>query len=448
MGRRDIAKILIVSLLATSISWSSIPAFAETSSSVHTPSNYYESVASESDVEEPPYEEDLQNDLVEEITTFDLRASRQKILEVSVNVNIVDGVAYVETDTDNVSSGNIESDVDGTITIYLNAAEGYFFGLVKANQVSVFGATYKRASKKNLMETLVLDVTTDEPLKASSSNASAYYPRLSEKIVSEYINCIKAHNRVSMRVANTPEEIEQYIAPHLPINDDERVEITVTAGRSLIDGTHVGDFYPASAGTRENRNGRLGSSCITVSCKNLLRDDDDYKATTWIYINPVPYSSGGSGGSGGGGGGGSSSRSVGYAGNAVVIPDTYRNTTWQQNADGSWQLKKPDGTDVTGWVAKGGKWYYLSPETKKMQTEWFADTDGKKYYLDSTGAMSTKWILVDNFWYYMDASGAMQTGWQLIDGKWYFLQADGKMLANTTTPDGYNVDATGAWIEK
>jgi glucan-binding YG repeat protein len=46
----------------------------------------------------------------------------------------------------------------------------------------------------------------------------------------------------------------------------------------------------------------------------------------------------------------------------------------------------------------------------------------------------------------------MKTGWlRDTDGKWYFLETRhnghfGAMLCNTTTPDGYRVDANGAWI--
>ena len=41
----------------------------------------------------------------------------------------------------------------------------------------------------------------------------------------------------------------------------------------------------------------------------------------------------------------------------------------------------------------------------------------------------------------------MKTGWQrTADGKWYYMYASGEMAVNTVTPDGYNVDASGARI--
>ena len=41
----------------------------------------------------------------------------------------------------------------------------------------------------------------------------------------------------------------------------------------------------------------------------------------------------------------------------------------------------------------------------------------------------------------------MYTGWHQINGSWYYFEKNGRMLAGTTTPDGFYVDASGAWIE-
>lgn len=46
----------------------------------------------------------------------------------------------------------------------------------------------------------------------------------------------------------------------------------------------------------------------------------------------------------------------------------------------------------------------------------------------------------------------MMTGWNQIDGKWYYFSMEegsenGMLLKNTTTPDGYKVDADGVWIQ-
>lgn len=51
-------------------------------------------------------------------------------------------------------------------------------------------------------------------------------------------------------------------------------------------------------------------------------------------------------------------------------------------------------------------------------------------------------------WYYFGKDGYMLTGWQWINGKCYLLDIKtGMLYVNTTTPDGYKVNANGEWLE-
>lgn len=49
------------------------------------------------------------------------------------------------------------------------------------------------------------------------------------------------------------------------------------------------------------------------------------------------------------------------------------------------------------------------------------------------------------YWYQND-DGSYVVGWQWVDGKCYYFAESGYMLANTTTPDGFTVDESGAWV--
>ena len=43
----------------------------------------------------------------------------------------------------------------------------------------------------------------------------------------------------------------------------------------------------------------------------------------------------------------------------------------------------------------------------------------------------------------------MVAGWFLdSNGKWYYFDNSGALYTNGTTPDGYKVDESGAWIEE
>ena len=59
------------------------------------------------------------------------------------------------------------------------------------------------------------------------------------------------------------------------------------------------------------------------------------------------------------------------------------------------------------------------------------------------------WKCVSGNWYLKNYKNETLKGWQFVDGKWYYLDARyGNCYLNTTTPDGYYVDATGAWDGK
>lgn len=115
--------------------------------------------------------------------------------------------------------------------------------------------------------------------------------------------------------------------------------------------------------------------------------------------------------------------------------------------------------DATGtWRLNG--WWFCYDDGTFPHDEWvYLTWDGRSdwYYFDVDGWMEDGWLYRNNNWYYLhtqydNTRGHMYTGWHEIDGKWYYFNTAsdkgtlGVMLANTTTPDGYQVDANGAWI--
>ena len=135
----------------------------------------------------------------------------------------------------------------------------------------------------------------------------------------------------------------------------------------------------------------------------------------------------------------------------------------KQQAASSSEADTNDSEETTssGWQQNGGNWYYY--EDNNAVTDW-KKINGTWYYFEGNGVMTTNWQKVSGAWYYMDNSGAMQTDWKKISNAWYYFNADGvmqanrwvgdyylgssgAMLVNTTTPDGYRVDATGKWIQ-
>lgn len=119
------------------------------------------------------------------------------------------------------------------------------------------------------------------------------------------------------------------------------------------------------------------------------------------------------------------------------------NQTWLHQG-GSWYAFKSSGAMISAdWLYDNGSWYYLK-DSGSMATGWLKD-GGTWYYLNKSGSMATGWVKDNGSWYYLKDSGAMATGWIKDNGKWYYLASSGNMLSNTYTPDGYYVDASGAW---
>lgn len=116
---------------------------------------------------------------------------------------------------------------------------------------------------------------------------------------------------------------------------------------------------------------------------------------------------------------------------------------WVEVKD-KWYYFDTSGRMQTGWRMLNGVWYYLN-ESGAMETGW-VQVDGKWYYFNTSGSMQTGWVQWNDAWYYFAPSGEMKTGWVESSGKWYFLKDSGKMAVSEKTSDGYQVDATGAWI--
>lgn len=65
----------------------------------------------------------------------------------------------------------------------------------------------------------------------------------------------------------------------------------------------------------------------------------------------------------------------------------------------------------------------------------------------SINAMASSWQQNTTGWWYQEDNGSYPVNtWKWIDGKCYYFDGNGYMLSNTTTPDGYQVDASGAWV--
>lgn len=117
-------------------------------------------------------------------------------------------------------------------------------------------------------------------------------------------------------------------------------------------------------------------------------------------------------------------------------------------------LPKINVTDIAksvenkkAWVEKGGYWLFYNENGESLRNQWFKDSNGKWYYFQTNGYMTTGWRFIEGDWYYFDNSGEMSTGWvKTEDGNWYYLMISGKMARNTII-DGYTLNSKGQYVK-
>ena len=122
-------------------------------------------------------------------------------------------------------------------------------------------------------------------------------------------------------------------------------------------------------------------------------------------------------------------------------------TGWVKESNGLYRYRKSDGTFVTNtWLNVDGESYYMNPDGI-MLTDTITP-DG--LYVTGSGQKTNYipgWKQNEKGWRYLMKNGnyAATTWIQDVDGKWYYFNLGSYMLSDTQTPDGFYVDASGAW---
>lgn len=106
---------------------------------------------------------------------------------------------------------------------------------------------------------------------------------------------------------------------------------------------------------------------------------------------------------------------------------------------------------VQGWNHDSNGWWYCTDADNGYyytSDNGWKSIDGEWYIFDNRGyALHSQWIKDRGDWYYLRENCVMaKSQWMWIDGECYCFAPTGKMYSNCTTPDGYKVDDSGAWI--
>ncbi len=207
----------------------------------------------------------------------------------------------------------------------------------------------------------------------------------------------------------------------------ERLAVPAIISLPIPQGMEAVEVYHVHDGLQEKVNSISGNGKVTFAADEFSM----YLLVEAKKTEPEKPSGSGSGSS--------SSGSISGYRSAIGTGSAVRTGKWIQDENG-WWYRKPDGSyPVNEWAKlsynRATYWYHFDAKGY-IQTGWFTDTDGRRYYLNpvSDGTM-----------------GAMVTGWRQIDGYWYYFNEasdgyQGALYTGTTTPDGYQVDANGRWV--
>ena len=119
---------------------------------------------------------------------------------------------------------------------------------------------------------------------------------------------------------------------------------------------------------------------------------------------------------------------------AVVFGKPFMNYVQEELLLLGWE-PVPSGTvrqQRGSWDADDRGWRYTDENGQPVKKQW-KHIDGKDYYFDENGYMTTGWIKQDGKWYYLDFAGERETGWLQDGKKRYFLQKDGSMVTGWQT---------------
>lgn len=132
--------------------------------------------------------------------------------------------------------------------------------------------------------------------------------------------------------------------------------------------------------------------------------------------------------------------------NQVTDMRWYAEEVYSENLEFNKQYPAFSGYDVNGNVFLA---MFEDTEDGSWQRFFYLLDDGSYPTVSTVTAETTSgWKQDSTGWWYQNSDGSYpKSTWQQIDGKYYYFNEAGYMVSNTTTPDGYQVDSSGAWVE-
>lgn len=318
--------------------------------------------------------------------------------------------------------------------------------------VFAFGLLLANASPAFAAKETITNVTL-------SINTSAIYTGSTTKNIEVY------SDNDSYRVSNDKGTATNYPEAGWKTSSTPRFEITLKAesGYRFDTNSLRNNTYYTFSGDKVNfvkASGTATSITLTVNMDKLTDDGNDssLNVTDLSWDEDTGIASWAENGA--------SRYSVKlYHGSQLVFSDETSNTEYDfaskisSTGNYKFRVRAFDGSSVGKWEESEN--FRVTNErlnTIKARTNspansstakgaWLKDNVGWWYCNADRSYSVNNWQLIDGKWYFFNERGYMVTGWVLWKNIWYYCSSNGDMLVNTRTPDGYRVDANGAWVQ-
>lgn len=193
----------------------------------------------------------------------------------------------------------------------------------------------------------------------------------------------------------------------------------LTMGHKMVNPAKS-EYYSGIVGGKTGYTSLAGNTLVTCAERNgtrlavvILKSRQTHYADTKALLDyGFSLAQSGSTGSGTAGPGGAVSSSSPH---------------WEEDSKG-WRFVKSNGSYAANECMEiNGEVYCFKPDSYMVSNDWYQ---------------------IGGIWYFFRPSGGLaKSRWIETGGKWYYADINGALFTNGTTPDGYQVDANGVWIQ-
>lgn len=126
----------------------------------------------------------------------------------------------------------------------------------------------------------------------------------------------------------------------------------------------------------------------------------------------------------------------------------YESDDWYVSTSEAKEIREEGGSSNSSSSGSTNSGSSDGPGASATAGAWLKDSVGWWWCNPDKTYPTSSWKLINGLWYYFNASGyCVQNCWVQTNGIWYYCGPDGDMWVSRWTPDGYYVNASGAWVQ-